>query len=213
MGKRAKKEELLSYAYEFLDANWASVTKKLGLLEDAFDKPVIELTKKDSEFKEPEYLKINYNTVLKAYQGKEKALQGLKLKWKDFLKDDVMHECVHYLQSQFYDICADRYDYVTEGLAALLTVEIHLDNKNYEFAAAAIADYFIESGKEYKDYFGLPKKYNKHIKKVIRKGTYKPVKRIPYYHKGFMHICKNYGRADHYIDLLVSPFENSDIDD
>jgi len=214
MGKKPKRSDFLGYAYPFLDLNWPIITKKLGLRTDTFEKPIIRLTTKDSKFEAPVTLKINYDTVLKAYHGKEGSIQGLKIKHEDMLKDDIIHECIHYLQDQFYDVFKDCYSYITEGLASLIPIEIHLKNKDYGIAVTSIADYFIETGEEYRDYFGLSKEHNQHIEKVIKEGIYKPIKREPCYSKGFMFICKTFKtnkQPNHYIELLIDPLENDDL--
>lgn len=214
MAKRSKKGDFLDYAYFVLYDNWPKVSKKLGIDKDAISTPNIKLVKGDSEYSDsdPELISINYQTTLNAYKKKNKVIQGLEIKCEDILKDDIIHECVHYIQDEFYNIHSPQYSYATEGLASLVTVEIQLEDENYEVAATAIAEYFIEMKRRYKDYFGLPEKYNKHIEEVIKCGIYMPTKRDLDYAKGFMHICENTGLFSNYLHLLIEPFENSDVD-
>lgn len=215
MGKRVKRDDLLDYAYFVLYDNWPKINKKLGLDIEAFLAPTIKFIKGTSEYSSvtPDFININYITALDAYKKKNVLMQGLEVKCEDLLKDDVIHECVHYIQNEFYNLDDDDCNYATEGLASLVTVEIHLINEDYKIAAASIADYFIETKRKYKDYFGLPKEYNKHIEKIIKDGTYKPVNRDLAYAKGFMHICDYLGRpSKNYLHILIEPFKNSEVE-
>lgn len=214
MGKKVKRADLLEYAYYVLHENWPKVNKKLGLDVDAFQMPTIKFTKEDSEFNSgnAEFISINYKTALQGYKKKRIFLQNLEIKCEKVFEEDIVHECIHYIQNEFYDLDLDCYDYVTEGLASLVTVEVQLDNNYYELASTSIADHFIESKRNYKDYFNLPEKYNKHIEDIIKDEFYKPVTRNQSYSKGFMHICADIGRSDNYLHILINPFKNSDVD-
>lgn len=214
MGKRSKKGELLDYAYFVLYENWPKVSKKLGIDQDALTKPTILFTSKVSEFdsSKPEFIKLEYKTVLDAYKKKADKILGLEVKCEELLKDDMIHECVHYVQDGFYDMNDPEYAYVIEGLASLVTIDIQLADKEYEIATASIAEFFIETKKEYKDYFGLPKKYNAYIEKILKEGKHKPLDRPIDYAKGIFYICEDLKRCDNYLHILIDPFKNSDVD-
>ncbi len=211
MAKQPTKKELLMHAYNILHKNWPKITKKLGLREDSFLKPDIKFTSKCPEYDEG-LLKISYPNTLKSCKDKKSKKNGLEIKYKDILEDEIIHECIHYIQDQFYDVEDTNYSYASEGLASLVSIQILLENKSYNLPTTEITDYFIEAKKEYKNYFHLPKKYDKHIEDIIKEGSYKPPKRDLTYAKGLTHICENYKKMKNYLDLLIQPFENSEIE-
>lgn len=214
MAKRPKKGELLEYAYFILYDNWPKICKKLGIDKDALTKPTIDFTSRVSEYdsSKPEFIKLEYKIVLDAYKKKVDNTLGLKVKCEELLKEDIIHECVHYVQDGFYDIEHLDYTYAREGLAALVAIDIQLNDKEYNIATSSIAEFFIETKKRYKDYFGLPKKYNEHIKKILKKGKHKPLNRSLDYAKGIFYICEDLKRCDNYLHMLIEPFKNSDVD-
>lgn len=214
MGKKLKKEELLLYSYSIFYNSWPHTTKKLGLLEDSLSQPDIDFIKKISEYDSNlgGILKIDYSVVSKAFNNKILDFKGLEIKYEDCLEYTIIHESVHHIQNFFYDIECGEYNCITEGLADLVSLEIMLEKKKYDLIAWEVVDYFIEMKKKYKDYLGLPEKYNKCIEDIIKGGSYKPDKRDIYYAKGFLYICEKHGKMNNYLELLINPFKDSEMD-
>ncbi len=210
MAKNPNKDDLLFYSYIMLDSSWPDTTKKLGLRKDAIDKPCIELAK-TNEY-ESDIIRVEYSTVLKAYKDKNFYFEDFEVKYEDFLEDVIIHESVHHIEDTFYDLGDKEYNCVSEGLADIVSLDIMLEKEKYALIAWEVVDYFIEMKKEYKDYLGLPEIYNDVIRKAIEKKGRNYKKRDLSYAKGFFHICKNYGKMDNYLDLLIEPFKDSEID-
>ena len=210
MAKNLKKDDLLFYSYMTLDETWPDTTRKLGLHVNAISKPEIKLAKK-SEY-DTDIIKLNHSTVSKALDGKNFHFRNFEVKYEDFLEDTIIHESVHHIQDTFYNLWSKEYNCMSEGLADIVSLDIMLEKKKYSLIAWEVVDYFIEMKKKYKDYFGLPHEYNKAIKEVIEKKDYEPQKRALCYARGFFHICEKYGRMDNYLELLIDPFKNSEIE-
>lgn len=204
------KKSIRDYSYSVLFENWPDVTRKLGIKEE-FEKPFIEAAREVSEY-EDGIIMLSLPLLVTAYKGKKIKVYGLEIECKDALERDTIHECVHHVQNNFYNIDLDHYSCATEGLAELVSIELLLEKGKYNLAAADIAEYFMETKKSYKDYFGLPKEYNKHIERVIKDESYKPPERDLYYAKGFLHICENYRGRKSYLSLLHKPFKNYEVD-
>lgn len=211
MAKRSEKEDFLFYAYDIMYKNWPGITRKLGLRKDAFPKPDVKLIKKNYSECDGDIIKLNYQDMLNSYKHDKMVIQGLKVDCEDIFKDDVIHESVHYIQNKFYDIEDNRYSCAAEGLACMVSIELLLEERSYNFVATEIAYHFAKTKKEYKDYFGLPKEYNKHIEDFIKKDYHKRSKKESPYAKGFTFICETYGRCDNYLELLINPFEDSEV--
>lgn len=204
------KKSVLNHSYSILFENWSDITRKLGV-EEEFEKPSIEAAREVSEY-EDGVIMLFLPLLLTAYKGKRIEVYGLEIKCNDLLERDTIHECVHHIQNEFYDIDNDDYSCITEGLAELVSIELLLEKEKYNLAAADIAEYFMETEKSYKDYFGLPKECNKHIERIIKDESYKPPERGLNYAKGFLHICENYRGKKSYLNLLHRPFKNSEVD-
>lgn len=212
MAKNLKEGDFLFYSYDILCKSWPGITKKLGLHEDAFPKPEVKLIKRTYSECDGDTIKLSYYDMLGSYAHEKVVRQGLEVKCEDIFKDDIIHESVHYLQDKFYNIGDSHYGYTTEGLACMVGIDLLMEEKAYNFIATEIAYYFAKTRKEYKDYFGLPKEYNKHIEDFIKKDYYKRSKKKSPYAKGFTFICETYGRCDNYLELLIDPFYDAEVD-
>lgn len=210
--KHPKREDLLKHTYKMLYTYWPEIMKKLGLYIDAFAIPKIKFCKGNSHV-DPEFvdmINLNYNLVLKSYKNHYKEFQGLKVPYRSLCLEDIIHESVHYIQTNFYDISKDEPNCSTEGVATIVAFDILLKDGQYNNPVTKIADMFYKVKKEYNDCFKLPSKYNKHIEEVLQDKSYKP-KSFKEYAAGFVYICKYYlPTKGNFLELLIEPFSKEE---
>jgi len=209
--KNPRREHLEGYVNELLFEYWPATMKKLGLDIEAYDYPQIQFCKGDSHFDphKDNSICLNYKIVRKAYHEKDFELQGMKIDYEEMLLEDIVHETVHYVQENFYSVHESGYNCTIEGMATAISLKVLIDGKKYKIPAAKIADMHKKVGAKYKKCFDIPKKYEKHIRKII-KSDMKP-KSLKEYAAGFIYICKYYPTSnEHLLELLITPFEDEE---
>lgn len=214
--KKADKKDdetdgLLNFSNKILDRYWPLILKKCKLSLKKFDKPEIELTEEQSYFIEEDIIHISIGHVLNAYEEVESFNEHLGGDYKTIVKDDIIHEAVHYLHSFFYDVAEKDYDPYSEGIAMCLTNEILLKEKESRpFVLSHIAGSLYLTGAKLEDilneYLDLTKEEKLLIKKMIAKGNvpqhYKSQGSIYREHaEGFVKVSKL--RKDYGFDKMI----------
>lgn len=202
---------LIGFSYTLLDYYWPSILEKCRLNEEKFEPPAIKLTKKISHFIGEDTIRINIEIAKNAYIGGVGYANCLKYPALSALKDDVIHEAVHYLQNFFYEVNEKDYDPYSEGVAICLTHELMLEEKeNRPLIISHIAGSLYSTNTPLEDiineHLGLREKEKALIKKMIKTGEvpehYKEKNSLHKEHaEGFVKVSKL--RKDYGFDKMI----------
>ncbi len=199
-------KKLLKYVKSHFNFYWPELLK-LFKLGNEFKKPEIFLDKKyNVSYFLDDKIAINFKLALDAYGGKKFKKYKFLFPYEICLKDDIIHETVHYLHSHYYPVDKKEYDPYPESLALLATYEIMLRHKDSRlYAICLIADCLKKSNKTIKlidGVFRLKKSEKEFLKKILQK-KYNPKGISKEHVEGFILGCKLKKKLKNYHDYII----------